>query len=305
MEQLQTEWRDLYAKRLPAMAKAKDKKQERWPVYLDHCFARIILDNAVGKDAPWTEVIKSPAVKNMTERQLKDALKLGTAIADGEQDINTLNERSLRLRGKVGPNKQQKIEQEINKTAEARSASKRDLEEDDEQSLKKHSKKSRNKNTNISTYFLQAPTQPTISVEAADVAEAAKKAADQDVSVQLKRIADSDLTAFRKQTLSMLCQIPRGQYSTYQAMSDYITKTSHKTCARAVGNAMRNNPFAPEVPCHRILAADGTLGGFGGHWGEAGKFADKKHELLKEEGVRFDSMLKVKGPPFRDFHAVT
>ncbi|KAJ4358459.1 uncharacterized protein N0V89_003042 [Didymosphaeria variabile] len=77
-------------------------------------------------------------------------------------------------------------------------------------------------------------------------------------------------------------------------MSDYITLTSHKTCARAVGNAMRNNPFAPEVPCHRILAADGTLGGFGGHWGEQGKYASRKHELLEEEGVRFDSRNKVK-----------
>ncbi|KAF2764345.1 DNA binding methylated-DNA--cysteine S-methyltransferase [Teratosphaeria nubilosa] len=118
---------------------------------------------------------------------------------------------------------------------------------------------------------------------------------------ELDRIQKSDLTAFRKQTLILLCQVPRGRYSTYQALSDYITTSSHKTCARAVGNAMRNNPFAPEVPCHRILAADGTLGGFGGHWGESGKFASKKHELLYEEGVRFDSKGKVKGPPFRDF----
>ena len=86
-------------------------------------------------------------------------------------------------------------------------------------------------------------------------------------------------------------------------MSDYVTKTSHKTCARAVGNAMRNNPFAPEVPCHRVLANDGTLGGFCGYWGEGGKFASKKHELLYEEGVRFDSRGKVKGPPFKDFTA--
>jgi methylated-DNA-[protein]-cysteine S-methyltransferase len=84
-------------------------------------------------------------------------------------------------------------------------------------------------------------------------------------------------------------------------MSDYITATSHKTCARAVGNAMRNNPFAPEVPCHRILSSDGSIGGFGGHWGEEGKFAGKKKELLGEEGVKFDSKGKVKGQPFRDF----
>ena len=33
---------------------------------------------------------------------------------------------------------------------------------------------------------------------------------------------------------------------------------------RAVGNAMRGNPYAPQVPCHRVVASDGTIGGFGG-----------------------------------------
>nr|POE94934.1 methylated-dna--protein-cysteine methyltransferase [Quercus suber] len=122
-----------------------------------------------------------------------------------------------------------------------------------------------------------------------------------DMSEELERIARSSLTAFRKQMLSLLCEIPPGRYSTYQALSDHVTATSHPTCARAVGNAMRNNPFAPQVPCHRVLAADGTLGGFGGHWGESGKYASRKHELLHDEGVRFDSRGKVKGPVFREF----
>ncbi|EME43305.1 hypothetical protein DOTSEDRAFT_63557 [Dothistroma septosporum NZE10] len=121
------------------------------------------------------------------------------------------------------------------------------------------------------------------------------------MDVQLRRINESGITAFRKQTLSLLCKIPRGRYSTYGAMSDWISKNSHKTCARAVGNAMRNNPFAPEVPCHRILAGDGTLGGFKGSWGEQGKYAKHKHELLHAEGVRFDTKGHVKGPLFRDF----
>ena len=84
-------------------------------------------------------------------------------------------------------------------------------------------------------------------------------------------------------------------------MADHVTKTSHKSGARAVGNAMKNNPFAPEVPCHRVLASDGTLGGFKGSWGEEGKYASLKHQLLAEEGVKFDSRGKVKGPPFREF----
>ena len=84
-------------------------------------------------------------------------------------------------------------------------------------------------------------------------------------------------------------------------MADYITATSHKTCARAVGSAMRNNPFAPEVPCHRILSSDGSIGGFKGDWGADGKYAGQKRELLGKEGVKFDSPGKVKGQAFRDF----
>nr|POE64999.1 methylated-dna--protein-cysteine methyltransferase [Quercus suber] len=122
------------------------------------------------------------------------------------------------------------------------------------------------------------------------------------MSRQLERIERSNLTAFRKRMLSLLCEIPPGRYSTYKALSDHVTATSHKTCARAVGSAMRNNPFAPEVPCHRVLAANGTLGGFGGHWGESGKYASRKHQLLYKEGVRFDSRGKVKGPVFREFN---
>lgn len=61
------------------------------------------------------------------------------------------------------------------------------------------------------------------------------------------------MTAFKKQILKMLMQIPRGRYSTYGAMSDYLsTVASKKTCARAVGSAIKNNPFAPEV-CVNVM----------------------------------------------------
>ncbi len=80
-------------------------------------------------------------------------------------------------------------------------------------------------------------------------------------------------------------------------MSDYLVSS-----ARAVGNGMRNNPFAPEVPCHRVLASDRSIGGFHGDWGKNGKYAAKKIEMLRSEGVKFDSRGKVVGEPFRKFH---
>lgn len=69
---------------------------------------------------------------------------------------------------------------------------------------------------------------------------------------------------------------------------------------------MRTNPFAPEVPCHRVLAADGTLGGYKGEWMVSkhiadGSFCDEKRSRLREEGVGFDESGKVRGVCFREF----
>lgn len=283
IKQLKDLWNDFYKRYLPAQAKAKDPIQKHWPVNLDHCFARIILDNAVGKDKPWTEVLKSPAVHNMDSKQLEAAINLAERIASGEVNLVALDNRSLELRGKkrkAAPNSDPAAERKLPAV-----------------------KKQRLNDAIISKFFLPNPTSPEKEGNDAEDHEDSKQQGDDPavISAQLKRISESNLTPFRKHMLRLLCQIPRGRYSTYQSMSDHVTKTSHKTCARAVGNAMRNNPFAPEVPCHRVLANDGSLGGFCGYWGENGKFASKKHELLYEEGVRFNSKGKVKGPPFRDF----
>lgn len=302
IDSLRDRWTHLYASHLPALAKARDPAQNHWPVHLDHCFARIILDNAVGVDKPWTQAVKSPAVRNMTVQQLHDALALGEKVASGEADLVELDRASLRLRGKkekkavavatmgqekgrVGE-KKRKADETISKyfapTPESPSKTKRVRTEDDEETAKR-----KNEDDDDSS-------------ESKDSAPLKNK--DHDMAAQIKRIQSSTtLTPFRKQTLTLLCRIPPGRWSTYQAMSDYITATSHKTCARAVGSAMRNNPFAPEVPCHRILSSDGSIGGFHGDWGEEGRFAGKKKELLGEEGVKFDSRGKVKGQVFRDF----
>jgi methylated-DNA-[protein]-cysteine S-methyltransferase len=68
---------------------------------------------------------------------------------------------------------------------------------------------------------------------------------------------------------------------------------------------MRTNPFAPEVPCHRVLAADGRLGGYKGEWKvdghkASGSFSEEKMIRLKEEGVDFVDG-KVVGVCFLDF----
>lgn len=78
----------------------------------------------------------------------------------------------------------------------------------------------------------------------------------------LRRISlHPTLTPFRRRVYRTLLSVPAGRWTTYAAMAAHL-----KSSARAVGNAMRTNPFAPEVPCHRVLAADRTLGGYKGEW---------------------------------------
>ena len=116
----------------------------------------------------------------------------------------------------------------------------------------------------------------------------------------LALIASSGLSSFRQRVLRALTQVPCGQHTTYAALAAHLG-----SAPRAVGNAMRNNPFAPAVPCHRVLAADGGIGGFGGEWGgregKEGERIRKKRELLRGEGVRFDGKGRVLGGVWRGF----
>lgn len=63
---------------------------------------------------------------------------------------------------------------------------------------------------------------------------------------------------------------------------------SHLMCLVDLVQALRRNPFAPEVPCHRVVAASLELGGFSGSWGVGCANVQKKRRLLAEEGVLFD-----------------
>ena len=94
---LQSEWLELMKVRLPQAAKS----HKEWPIRFDHCFGRIIMDNAVGKDTPWMEKVKSPAYKHMSESQLQACISLGNLILEEKEDLNELNLVSLKLRNKI------------------------------------------------------------------------------------------------------------------------------------------------------------------------------------------------------------
>jgi methylated-DNA-[protein]-cysteine S-methyltransferase len=76
-----------------------------------------------------------------------------------------------------------------------------------------------------------------------------------------------------------LCKrIPKGKVSTYGAIAKALNSSP-----RAVGQALRCNPYAPVVPCHRVVSSDGRIGGFMGN--AEGETVRKKIALLAEEGV--------------------
>jgi methylated-DNA-[protein]-cysteine S-methyltransferase len=74
-------------------------------------------------------------------------------------------------------------------------------------------------------------------------------------------------------------KIPKGRVTTY----GMIAKKLHTKAYRAVGNACRKNPYAPRVPCHRVVRSDGTVGGFGGK--TSGTAVQKKVQMLRKENV--------------------
>lgn len=427
-------WKDLYQVKLPHAARTRSP---RWPVQLDHCFARIIFDHVLGEShrsarqggRPWTQVVKSPAIKHMTEHQLRECIRVGEAVLRGEMDLSEMDARSLEVRGKAAKKKNKvmagKDTSKKRKAAEtsnnaATMPSKRrkqdrptaavvvDLtEENDDESAQRsqdvqtdekardsihgsheedthgmHRQARKNGKTKIRPASERVKREPASvsrdrlsSPDSQDDGERCKttashrdaeeddeaKPSDGVVVIALNTgvsaetdeqkplasrsdhrsksfidghapspplqsqrqpppsaksliASDTSLTPFRKRVLTLICEIPRGRYTTYAQLATCLASSP-----RAVGNALRNNPYAGApsaeeeadearpggggssrwAPCHRILAADGSIGGFGGQWGAESENGRLKRRLLRDEGVRFDVKGKAIGGPYR------
>ncbi len=86
-------------------------------------------------------------------------------------------------------------------------------------------------------------------------------------------------TPLATKAYKLLRTVPKGRVTTYKALAQALGTRAY----RAIGQAMRRNPFAPEVPCHRVVASNGTIGGFMGK--RKGEEITKKLALLASEGI--------------------
>ncbi len=83
---------------------------------------------------------------------------------------------------------------------------------------------------------------------------------------------------------NLLRKVPKGKVTTYKSIAQAMKTKAY----RAVGNAMNKNPYAPEVPCHRVINSNGDLGGYASG-------LPKKIKILKAEGIEIkDNKISLK-----------
>ncbi len=100
--------------------------------------------------------------------------------------------------------------------------------------------------------------------------EGSKKAA------VMKRLEKYNMTHFQTLVMRATLDIPKGEVRTYKQIA---AKIGHPKAYRAVGSALKANPLAPTIPCHRVVKSSGELGNYSGRGGKNGK-----RRLLEIEG---------------------
>ena len=103
-------------------------------------------------------------------------------------------------------------------------------------------------------------------------------------AVDEKKLAK--LSTYQQAILRILAEVPKGKVTTYGDLAKELSKRDSgwsPNASRAVGTTMRNNPCGPQIPCHRVIKSDGSVGNFRG--GEKGA-VEEKIAMLRNEGVK-------------------
>lgn len=93
------------------------------------------------------------------------------------------------------------------------------------------------------------------------------------------------LSPYQQAILRILAEVPKGKVTTYGDLAKELSRRDPKwspNAYRAVGTTMRNNLCGPQIPCHRVVKSDGSIGSFRG--GAEGA-VDEKTRMLRDEGV--------------------
>ncbi|AKM81564.1 MAG: hypothetical protein UT13_C0001G0604 [Candidatus Pacebacteria bacterium GW2011_GWF2_38_9] len=100
------------------------------------------------------------------------------------------------------------------------------------------------------------------------------------------------MSIFAEKIYKQLKKIPKGRVTTY----GFLARSVDSKAYRAVGLVLSKNPYAPIVPCHRVVRSDGMIGGFMGK--RDGQAVMKKKKMLEAEGIVFE------GDSVKDFEKV-
>ena len=91
--------------------------------------------------------------------------------------------------------------------------------------------------------------------------------------------------SFNEKVYALLKKVPKGKVTTYKVLAEKLNTRAY----RAVGQAMRCNPYAPKVPCHRVVSSSGKIGGFMGMNNPDSTEVRKKIKMLRKEGVEIEN----------------
>ena len=100
------------------------------------------------------------------------------------------------------------------------------------------------------------------------------------------------MRTFAEKAYDLLRKVPEGRVTTYKEIARGLGTKAY----RGVGQAMKRNPYAPEVPWHRVVASSGRMGGFQGK--TSGSSIVKKIKMLKAEGV------EISGDKIKNFEEI-
>jgi methylated-DNA-[protein]-cysteine S-methyltransferase len=82
---------------------------------------------------------------------------------------------------------------------------------------------------------------------------------------------------FQEKVWQVMKKIPKGKVTTYRIIAHKLGTNAY----RAVGTAVKNNPYAPKIPCHRVVKSDGIVGFYSAKGG-----VKTKIKLLEKEGIK-------------------